>query len=73
VELFNKAGQILANWWRIPFRSPPIDLLESSRAVASSRKYGNTEMFLRIVNQPNADAQSLVKVLPSEHARYQYA
>jgi len=45
VSIFNEAGWIMAGCWRLPLRSPPVDLLPAAPAAFSRKVIQNLHLL----------------------------
>ncbi|XP_076790510.1 coiled-coil domain-containing protein 17 isoform X2 [Arvicanthis niloticus] len=70
--LFDQDLRVLSGRWRLPLRVPPLNTSLSLAQMNEIPQAGQAELFLRLVNARDADAQTLAEINPASVHEYQY-
>uniref|UniRef100_A0A0G2KAL0 Coiled-coil domain containing 17 n=1 Tax=Rattus norvegicus TaxID=10116 RepID=A0A0G2KAL0_RAT len=69
--LFDQSLRVLSGRWRLPLRVPPTTSLSFAQ-MNEMPQAGQAELFLRLVNARDTDAQTLAEINPASAHEYQY-
>lgn len=69
--LFDQSLRVLSGRWRLPLRVPPNTSLSFAQ-MNEMPQAGQAELFLRLVNARDTDAQTLAEINPASAHEYQY-
>ncbi|KAJ8305994.1 hypothetical protein KUTeg_016539 [Tegillarca granosa] len=70
LPVFDNDGNIIAGKFRIPFRNVPIKPYLHASQLQSLNKYGDVELYYRLVNMRDAEVQSLVNISAANYSQY---